>query len=223
MKRLGFVVAMILCISTLAIAQDFPKVEVFGGYSLLKSDTGVDTAEGLGGIDIPIPGLEGANISNLNASNWQKKGFAASFTYNATSVFGIEGLVRYNTGNVLDLDVTVQGVTVPLEAKLKDLAVAAGPKFTFRNDSPVTPFAHALIGVDRMKIDVSASALGQSMAVEALSDNSFGLTLGGGIDVKVNDNFAIRLVQADYYMTRHFEDTQNNFALSFGVVLKFGK
>lgn len=222
MKKLFFAAVCFVLASGMAIAQDFPRFEVFGGYSILKSDTGLDQLEGFEGGEIEIPGFPvDATISNIDASNWQNKGFAASFTYNATGMFGIEAAFRYNTGNVLKMDVTVETVTVPTEVKLKDFAFGAGPKFTFRNSSPLTPFGHVLIGFDKMKIDVSASAEGQSMEAEALSETGLGVTLGGGVDVKVNDNFAVRIVQADYYMTGHMDDTQNNFILSFGAVFGF--
>lgn len=219
MKKLFFALVFFALASGMAIAQDFPRFEVFGGYSILKSDTGIDEAEGFEG-EIPI--FDDVAISNIETSNWQKAGFAASFTYNATAMFGIEAAFRYNSGNVLKMDVTVEEVTVPAEAKLKDFSFGAGPKFTFRNSSAVTPFAHVLIGFDNMKVDVSASSMGESMEMEALSETGFGLTLGGGVDVRVNDNFAVRVVQADYYMTNHMDDTQNNFVLSFGAVFGFG-
>ena len=222
MKKLLIVVALFSLFCVPAFAQDFPKAEIFGGYSILKSDTGLDQTEELSGSDFEIPGFSDATVSNLDAKNWQLQGFDTSFTYNATAVFGVEASFRYNRGDVLCMDVTVDDVTVPIEAKLKDIAFGVGPKFTFRNDSPVTPFGHVLIGFDNMKIDVSGSSDGQSISVEALSDTGLGVTLGGGLDVKVNDNFAIRIVQADYYMTRHMDETQNNFALSFGVVFGFG-
>ncbi len=53
------------------------------------------------------------------------------------------------------------------------------------------------------------------------------MALGGGLDVNVHDRVAIRLVQANYVLSR-FEgfsgrtENQHNARLSFGVVFRLG-
>jgi outer membrane protein OmpA-like peptidoglycan-associated protein len=54
------------------------------------------------------------------------------------------------------------------------------------------------------------------------------MTAGGGLDIKVRQHFAIRIIQAEYLMTR-FDDfntgaaaTQNDMRLSSGIVFRFG-
>jgi hypothetical protein len=48
------------------------------------------------------------------------------------------------------------------------------------------------------------------------------MALGGGLDVKINDSWAARIIQADYVMTRFGDSsTQNNARLSFGVAYRF--
>jgi hypothetical protein len=47
--------------------------------------------------------------------------------------------------------------------------------------------------------------------------------LGGGPDVKVNDNFAIRVAQVDYLGDKVADETGNNFRFSVGVVIRLGK
>ncbi|HVP41948.1 MAG TPA: hypothetical protein VMS96_00870 [Terriglobales bacterium] len=61
-----------------------------------------------------------------------------------------------------------------------------GPKFTLLNGEHARPFVHALFGLAR----VSPSGLS--------ADNSVGLALGGGLDLKVHRNIAIRLIEADW-------------------------
>jgi hypothetical protein len=48
------------------------------------------------------------------------------------------------------------------------------------------------------------------------------MAFGGGIDVNVNKAFAIRLIQADYFMAKHEDVTLNNVNLAFGVVFRLG-
>jgi outer membrane protein OmpA-like peptidoglycan-associated protein len=103
-----------------------------------------------------------------------------------------------------------------------------GPRLSFRGRGRVTPFVQALFG------GIHASAVTLSSGCTGLgctplpSETSFAMTAGGGLDVKVRRHFAIRIIQAEYLMTR-FEDhstgssaTQNDMRLSSGIVFRFG-
>ena len=47
--------------------------------------------------------------------------------------------------------------------------------------------------------------------------------LGGAVDVKVSDMVSIRIIQADYLLTRFLGTRQDNIRASAGIVLTFGK
>jgi opacity protein-like surface antigen len=57
----------------------------------------------------------------------------------------------------------------------------------------------------------------------SFSDSSFGMALGGGLDVKLSEHVAIRAIQLDYLRTGFFNETQNKGRLSVGVVFRFGR
>jgi opacity protein-like surface antigen len=65
-----------------------------------------------------------------------------------------------------------------------------------------------------------------------VSKNAFAMTVGGGMDYKINKKFALRLVQAEYLYT-HFgngcefaicsnNNNQNSFRLKSGIVMSWG-
>ncbi len=84
-----------------------------------------------------------------------------------------------------------------------------GPTLSPARSKSVVPFVHALFG------EVRASGGG-------ITDNSFGMALGGGLDVLgLHGHVGVRLVQADYLMSRFASTTQNNVRISAGVVLRF--
>ncbi len=93
-----------------------------------------------------------------------------------------------------------------------------GPRFSLRRNKRVTPFAQALFGASHVRSEATES--GQ---IFIFSDTSFSMALGGGLDVNVNDTFAIRVIQAEYLRTRFFNETQNKGRVSIGVVFRFGK
>jgi len=47
--------------------------------------------------------------------------------------------------------------------------------------------------------------------------------VGGGLDLKVSPNVALRLFQADYEMSRFSGTRQDNIRLSAGIVIRVGK
>jgi hypothetical protein len=97
----------------------------------------------------------------------------------------------------------------------------------------ITPFAEALFGP--VVLRASSSDLG---ITNVISTTSFGSALGGGVDMPLNRHITLRLIQADYILTRFRElgldpntdlpvfngerRTQNNLRASAGVVFHFG-
>jgi hypothetical protein len=49
---------------------------------------------------------------------------------------------------------------------------------------------------------------------------AFSYALGGGLDVKVHNNFAIRVAQLDFLQARAGGEGLNNFRFSVGVVIR---
>jgi hypothetical protein len=48
------------------------------------------------------------------------------------------------------------------------------------------------------------------------------MAIGGGFDLPLKNNTAIRVLQADYFRTNALGAGQNNFRLSAGVIFNLG-
>jgi hypothetical protein len=152
-----------------------------------------------------------ANPDGMNLQGWE-----ASVTGNITKWFGVEGDFSGHYGSP-----RVFGFDVPF-VDVSSHTFMAGPKLTYHSEK-VAPFAHFLIGAAR----ASTRAFGFSVSDEALAT-----AIGGGIDINLNKTIAIRAIQADYLMTHFktgaeiafsgFDERQNNFRLSAGLVIKLG-
>ena len=79
-----------------------------------------------------------------------------------------------------------------------------GPRITYRSGSRVEPYAHVMAGAALFDVD-----------------GNFAMTVGGGVDVKVNDGLAIRAVQVDYAPIFVDNFTLHNVKVSTGVVFRF--
>jgi opacity protein-like surface antigen len=194
MKKIIWLSIFTLALGMAAMAQDYPKAEVFGGYSFAHStfDTG-----GLGGI---------GNIGvNLN-------GGSGSISFNPNKTLGLvaDFGIYHGTPDVLGVGV---GLT--------HVSYLFGPKLAMRSNEKVTPFFHALFGGVHEKASANIPGFGSFSS----TDNAFAMALGGGIDAKVHNNIAIRVVQAEYLLTK-FNDLNNNrqngVRISTGIVFRLG-
>jgi peptidoglycan-associated lipoprotein len=100
-------------------------------------------------------------------------------------------------------------------------AFTAGVRYLPRvGHSPLRPFGQVLVGVAH-----SAGTLVQgSNPAAANAGAAFAANLGGGLDLRGNARFSLRLVEADYLVTTFdngVNNHQNNLRLSSGVVLHF--
>jgi opacity protein-like surface antigen len=125
------------------------------------------------------------------------------------------------------------GLSTPIPINSSDYLYLAGPRFTYRKWQRLTPFAEALLGASTFRFTASRVGL-----TNAVSSTAFAAALGGGVDYAVNRRFAIRIIEADYVVTRSREisvdpttgevgfngprRTQNNARASAGVVFRFG-
>jgi len=179
-----------------------PKIELFLGYSYLRA----------------VP-----SISADNRLAWLNGG-SASIAFNFNRYLGIVG----DFGGFNDTEIRLFGTNPSSAPDSSGTAYTYlfGPRLSFRNNGRITPFAQALFG------GIHASEVKLSDCTSACtllpSEDTFALTAGGGVDVRVRRHFAIRVIQAEYLMTRFENRTtgdsarQNDIRLSSGIVFRFG-
>jgi opacity protein-like surface antigen len=194
MKKLVLLCAATLLFAGIASAQDeAPKVEAFGGYSYLRVNPGLGA-----------PGL------NFN-------GGSGSLAYNFTPMLGVVADFGGYHWSQTGTDATA-------------ISYLFGPKVALRH-GPITPFVQALFGGAHASGSAnncgSVIIGGRVHSQQAFggcgsgSENAFAMTLGGGVDWNATSHIGIRVIQAEYLMTRFASDTQNNVRISTGVVFRW--
>ena len=96
---------------------------------------------------------------------------------------------------------------------------AAGPRYTLPLHSRFKPFGQVLVGAVHADAGLSPGKLAIG------SNNAFSMLAGGGLDVRLSPHFALRAIQADYFLTmlnNRADDRQNNARISAGIVYRFG-
>jgi len=145
-------------------------------------------------------------------------------SYNANGGFGD---VEYNFnkyfGAVAELGGNYVGATNGLALNNTSFEYLFGPRFNLRH-ARYNPYVQALFGGQRYSNGWVPGALDPRLGA---SQNNFAMAIGGGLNVRVNDHFAVRPFQVDYFATRIAPDNvsawmQNDLRYSAGVVLRFG-
>ena len=101
----------------------------------------------------------------------------------------------------------------PFGASLNTYTFLAGPRFTVNRKGSASPFVQVLVGGAHL----TASAAGFSDGA-----TPFALGAGGGVDLRISRNVALR-PQIDYLALRSGGETLNALRGSFGVVIRFGE
>jgi hypothetical protein len=172
MRKILVALVLLACSSLPLMAQDYSKVEIFGGYQYTHF---------------------GSSTSPIATAN----GFDGNFTYFFNKSVGVEGdftgAYQKTSVEVTESNGSVLAADVPLHW----YSYAGGPVFSFPAGNKIRPFAHALFG--GVHETTSASAEGATVSV---SINGFTTLIGGGVDLKLSKHIALRLVQADWVLYR---------------------
>jgi len=210
---LTFVFLLLLC--SAAVAQEYPKAELFGGYSYLRTDS--EEVDLVAGNQVTTTRRHGGNLN----------GFNLSANYNPAKWLGIVIDFGGHYGSI-DNRVIVPGTldaTFGVRTNLHILL--AGPQFAWRGDN-TTFFVRTLAGVGFL--DQSLTLGGQKIADDR---TAFAAAVGGGVDIKLTDTISLRAAQVEYLLTRFGDqnvqingqrlsasDTQHNIRVSTGFVFR---
>jgi opacity protein-like surface antigen len=188
MRKVVLIAVVVVFCGCFAVAQDYPRAELFGGFSYLHADTeGATNATATA-----FTGVAGTTIKT-----WYP-GWEVAAQFNLTRLLGVKADFSGNYGTPLK----VPGFALP---SARTYSFLFGPVVSVRRDR-VTPFVHALLGGDHIGLDASTV-----LTTPAFSETAFAMAFGGGLDVKLTRHFGARLGQFDYLYTKHCFSLPANF------------
>jgi opacity protein-like surface antigen len=160
--------------------------------------------------------------ANEGGEGFNFNGGSGSLAYNLTPWLGVVGDVGgyhwSGSGDFAGADATV-------------VTYLFGPKVALRH-GPITPFAQVLFGGGHFSANEGCSDArvrrnGGVSDCGNFSENGFAMTMGGGVDWNATSHLGIRLIQAEYLLTKFDgegvdgRNTQNNDRISAGVVFRW--
>jgi outer membrane protein OmpA-like peptidoglycan-associated protein len=178
-----------------------PRVELFLGYSYVRA----------------IPTLAAGN-----RLDWLNGG-SASLAFNVNHSLGLVADFGAYTNSQMRFTGAYTSTVNVNNANVAAFSYLFGPRLSFRHGR-VTPFVQALFGglhANQVTLDGCKSSCSLLP-----SQDTFAMTAGGGLDLRVHRHFAIRIIQAEYLMTRFNSyttgnsGTQNDMRLSAGIVFR---
>jgi hypothetical protein len=205
-----------------AFSQEEPsKVDLYGAYSYLRFNPA-------------LPGLQGRNFN----------GGGGGATYFLGKYFGVKAeLMGYETATwtanfpsrlvVTPPVVTPHGTTAIVPAGTYS---ARANMFTYQFGPVVripmkkaTVFGETLFGGSNTNgygnLERAIDAGGGTLIVSG-NQHPFSMAVGGGLDINMSENVAIRIAELDYFLTRYTNpitstNNQNNFRYVGGIVFQF--
>ncbi len=209
--RSAIILGIFLLFGTKAFAQDYPKAEATVNYSYIRfvpQNNDVLQSFSLNG--------GGGNVALYLGHAF---GFQADF----------QGYGSQTRHFALPASVCSGGCSGSIQANLFTYNV--GPIIKFRT-SHFEPFVETLFGGAHSNANGSlfkaCNGLGGCISSgKSPSNNAFDFIIGGGIDVPVTKEIAIRVAQFDYILTRFGtgftggNNNQSNFRFNAGVNFRF--
>jgi opacity protein-like surface antigen len=216
LTRLAFCTALLLGSALLGSAQsptpdEYPKVEVFVGYSALGEANG--------------RGISFGPNSSIGANYTAKAGFETSIIRNFSKRFGMKGdfSAHFNnesaSGPITSCTPACTTANQGFQLKTRVYNFMAGPEFKARNSTRFTPFAHVLAGVAHTSATFTTPGPTLNLLLKK-SDNSFAMALGGGLDIRASKRVSFR-GQLDYnpiFVHDSTSGTRDFVRLSLGVL-----
>jgi len=187
---------LLLFCGVYGVAEDEPKLEVFGGYSFLHVDVG----------NLPIP-------------NQIPAGFNADVTYYLLRVLGLTGDFQYHKREYGDGTPQDECPTICGTASV--INFHAGPRFKARVGK-VEPFAHGLVGITHGNFNPNGGTSQSSNAFSTKIGAGLDLvaTRHWAIRLAEANFYYTKFSITDKFNFNPGSAHQNNFTLSTGVVYR---
>jgi hypothetical protein len=153
-------------------------------------------------------------IGNVPATERNANGWDASLSTHLLGSLGLEA--DYSDH---------YGVSPTNTQPIPKLTQLYGPRYQLFSFPRIEPFVHALFGT------VNGTELGLAPGVPCIaeapcprvSENSFGMAFGGGLNIKATGHIWMRLFQVDYVREQFSGNPENDVRVSAGLVLRFGR
>ena len=197
MKRFTFyllIIGSLVFLPRTLTAQEIQPTELFGGYTYMGSDLGIEELDSFG--------LQGVHLEATRFFS-EKLGVAAEFSAHfgstSTELAGIDQL------------------------QVNQYSFLVGPRLMSRGFWRIQLSTRALLGITAVDIDTDPTEEEMpSDAVQiASSESNFTIALGASLDLRLSERVSLRLIQSNQLFTFTGGDSFRNNRYSSGLLVRF--
>ena len=214
MRRLLLLIAFALAFAPATFAQDYSDWEFYVGYAHERANNGADRLDttarrilpngSTAPVDfrsrrVPHNGVVGEVVANVHPNIGIVVNFAATFA-NTNFVDNLSGR--------------------SFNAKLQRYTLLVGPRFNWRNSSPLIPYAHALFGAMHYHAKFPNNDIACGSGGNSRDETAFAMGFGGGLDIRAGRHVDIRAGEIDYIPVFFSHKREDNLRFSAGVKIK---
>jgi hypothetical protein len=201
--RSVLILGFTLLLGSVAVAQDDHKIEATADYSYFRLNPGLPSVW---------------NSQNLNGGGAQAAFYLKSWLALAADLQGYGSFTQCPKKSSEFIGCASRATCLPTRS---------APRSSTARES-LSPLPEVQLGGAHSNF--YANACNKNTGIcgsRSPSNNAFALAIGGGIDIAVSEHFGIRLVDADYELTRFGNNftggnnSQSNFRFQTGVQFRF--
>lgn len=212
MRKLVLLIAICLsCIpACLAQDKDYSDWEFYIGYAHERANNGADRLDKTAVRVLPN--------GSVTAVDFQSKriGFNGGIGEVVANVHPNVGLVADFSATFANPDFFDRLSGRTFHARLQRYNLLFGPRFNWRNSTPLIPFAHALFGATYYRARFPSG----DISCQTRDETAFAMGLGGGLDLRTGSHIDVRAFQFDYLPVFFTHKREDNLRFSAGIKIK---
>jgi opacity protein-like surface antigen len=210
MRKLLLLLAVSLACAPAALAQDYSDWEFYVGYAHERANNGADRLDSTARRVLPNGNTAAVDFVSRRVPH---NGVVGEVVANVSPNVGIVVNFAATFADTTLLD-SLSGRT--FNAKLQRYTLLMGPRFNWRNSTPLIPFAHALFGAAHYR----AKFPDKDISCTNKEETAFAMGFGAGLDIRAGKHFDIRAGEVDYIPVFFSHKREDNLRFSAGVKIK---
>ena len=212
MRYLFLALALSLACAPACFAQDkdYSNWEFYVGYAHERANNGADRLD-----KTAVRFLPNGSTTPVDFRS-ERIGF--------NGVLGeVVANVHPNVGLVADFSATFKSTDFldvrsgrTFRGDLQRYTLLFGPRFNWRNSTPLIPFGHVLFGATHYR----ARFPNGDINCPTKDETAFAMGVGGGLDIRAGRHLDLRPVQVDYLPVFFSHKREDNLRFSAGIKIK---
>ncbi len=212
MRKLLLLLATGLLAAPVCFAQnrDYSDWEFYVGYAHERANNGADRLDQTARRVLPNGTTTPADFRS------QRVGFNGGIGEVVANIHPNIGLVAQFSATFASTDLFDQLSGRPFHVRLQRYSLLLGPRFNWRNSTPLIPFGHALFGATRYH----ARFPNKDIQCDTKDETAFAMGFGGGLDIRAGRHVDFRAAEVDYLPVFFKHKREDNLRFSAGIKIK---